>query len=50
MKPAVKKMRGILAVAKTEVMQVQVSPSDHETLLIQGILASLLANLEKELK
>lgn len=50
MNPTIQKMKEILSAAKTDLMQVQIPPGDPDTLLIQGVLASLLANLEKELK
>ena len=50
MNPAVQKMKEILAAAKTELVKIPVSPPEPEVMMMQGIIASLPANLEKELK
>ncbi len=50
MNPAVQKMKEILAAAKTEIVKIPVSPTEPEVMMMQGIIASLLANLDEGLK
>jgi len=50
MKPAIQKMKEILAAAKTEIVKIPVSPTDPEVMIMQDIIATLLANLDEGLK
>lgn len=50
MNPAVQKMREILAAASTEIMKISVPPAEPEVKILQGFVAMLLAEIEKDLK